>query len=180
MLSFDIPVKCKSLVTAYARNMERKLLLDHAVNGNNAFWHVPSQIIQLCIAYYYYCDRFIECGNKSIKLLNGGQTIANSDPNLDGDTAYGEFEIDCRDERTQNMAFRWTLYIHNAASDCISIGIDESKYLWINDNPNRKDRKESIPSGPLARDAENLGMLKTSTTVTRPFHQETRYLNLIP
>ena len=134
-MSSKIPSECKHLVSGYCRDIEKMLLSDHAKDENNAFCHIPSQIVQLCIEFYYYTDRFIECGNKSIVLLDGGKTITNLESVWD--TAYAEFEIDCDDEQNQNMIFQWTLFIHHEAQRCISIGIDESKRLWINDYPDR-------------------------------------------
>ena len=38
------------------------------------------------------------------------------------------------------MIFRWTLEVHNYASNCISIGIDETKRQWVNDHPDQKTK----------------------------------------
>ena len=34
--------------------------------------------------------------------------------------------------------FRWTLFVHNHAMRCISIGIDETKRKCVNDHPDRQ------------------------------------------
>ena len=74
------------------------------------------------------------------------------------------------------MIFRWTLEVHNYASNCISIGIDETKRQWVNDYPDRKTETvsyrlnaDSVPYGIGKRmtvsDMERNGGPQTGDTV---------------
>ena len=95
---------------------------------------IPVHIINICLAFYLIIERFIECGNKYIKISEDGKKATNEDEQDQApwDTAYGEFEINCDDEYNKNIIFEWIIYVHNDALSCCSIGIDETKRLWVN------------------------------------------------
>ena len=101
--------------------------------------HAPNAIIHLIIGYYpQWIERFKDCGNRSIVISEDGLTVENRTKNDVGDTVYGYYEIDCDYPRNKNKVFRWTLYIQDYGWNRISIGIDEAKRQYVNDDANYK------------------------------------------
>ena len=78
---------------------------------------VPTQIIDIILAYYFIIEHFVECGNNWIKFSDERRTIYNPDSNWD--TAYGAFEIDCDQKYNKNKIFIWKFDIHNNGQDVV-------------------------------------------------------------
>ena len=122
--------RTKDIVVGYCKSAQTILTSKHP---DNSFYLIPIHITNICLAYYFIIEQFIECGNEHIQITNQRRTIYNP-PTGYWDTAYGTFEIDCNDEINKNAIFRWTFDIENNGNYCNAIGIDETKRKWVNDH----------------------------------------------
>ena len=121
--------RTKDVVAGYCKDVQTILTSE---NPNNSFYIIPTQIRNICLAYYFVMEQFIECGNKYIRFTNERRTIYNPLVTGSWDTAYGTFEIDCNEEINKNVIFAWTFDIEDNGDDCNAIGIDETKRKWVN------------------------------------------------
>ena len=125
--------KTKDVVFGYVRRMQNTLSNEH---DNEPFYIIAVHIIHIILSYYLAVEKFINKGNKYIKLSNNDLTASND--HTEWDTIYGSYEIDCGEEMNANKIFEWILMIEDSASHCVCIGIDETKRMWVNTYFDRK------------------------------------------
>ena len=113
---------------------------------------IPTNIIQLCLRFYFIMEKWVSSKSKFIELSQDQRLASNHTVQLDA--VYGNYEIDSNNNQNHNRLFEWTFYIQNTAKDklCIGMALVQKRHSVLNSDNCYFLCANSTLNGPITND----------------------------